>query len=152
MADKSVIIIGGGIAGLTAAALLSCEGLTVILLESHHQLGGCAGTFRRGSYVFDVGATQVAGLEPGGIHERIFRHLQISPPKSNILDPACVVDLLDGLEPIKIWHNPSKWEAERKQQFPNSEKYFIPHKPKGKSETEPFERIHMTIKNTAMSN
>ena len=26
------------------------------------------------NYIFDVGATQVAGLEPGGIHERVFKH------------------------------------------------------------------------------
>ena len=31
-------------------------------------------------YIFDVGATQVAGFEPGGIHERIFRHLKIDLP------------------------------------------------------------------------
>ena len=62
------IVVGGGIAGLTGAALLSKEGYQVTLVEAHSQLGGCAGTFKRGSYTFDVGATQVAGLERGGIH------------------------------------------------------------------------------------
>ncbi|MAF42249.1 MAG: C-3',4' desaturase CrtD, partial [Cyanobium sp. ARS6] len=47
---QDVIVIGGGIAGLTAAALLAHEDLNVTLLEAHHQLGGCAGTFRRGAY------------------------------------------------------------------------------------------------------
>lgn len=61
-------VVGAGIAGLTAASLLARQGLRVELLEAHHQSGGCAGTFRRGPYVFDVGATQVAGLEAGGIH------------------------------------------------------------------------------------
>ena len=56
-------MIGGGIAGLTAAALLAQDGIAVTLLEAHHQAGGCAGTFRRGPWIFDVGATQVAGLE-----------------------------------------------------------------------------------------
>ena len=57
-----VAVVGGGIAGLTAAALLAAEGLNVELLEAHSQSGGCAGTFRRGPYTFDVGATQVAGF------------------------------------------------------------------------------------------
>ena len=51
-----VIVVGGGIAGLTAAALLAHDGVSVTLLEAHYQPGGCAGTFRRGEYTFDVGA------------------------------------------------------------------------------------------------
>ena len=76
-----MIVIGGGIAGLTAAALLAHDGIAVTLLEAHHQAGGCAGTFRRGAWTFDVGATQVAGLEPGGSHARILRHLGLALPK-----------------------------------------------------------------------
>ncbi len=121
---KSVIVIGGGIAGITAGALLANEGLKVTLIEAHSQLGGCAGTFRRGSFVFDVGATQVAGLEKGGIHERIFRHLKWPAPFANILDPACVVDLGDGTKPIYLWHDSEKWEKERNEQFPGSETFW----------------------------
>ena len=75
-----VAVLGAGIGGLTAAALLARQGLDVQLLEAHHQSGGCAGTFRRRGYVFDVGATQVAGLEPGGIHARIFEQLGVEAP------------------------------------------------------------------------
>ncbi len=124
MSEKAVIVLGGGIAGLTSAALLAQQGLEVILLEAHHQFGGCAGTFRRGPYVFDVGATQVAGLEPGGIHERLFKYLNLSLPAAKILDPGCSVDLLDGLDPIHIWHDPRKWEEERQRQFPGSERFW----------------------------
>ena len=61
MRDSPVVVIGAGIAGLTAASLLANEGLNVTLIEAHSQPGGCAGTFSRGPFVFDVGATQVAG-------------------------------------------------------------------------------------------
>ena len=121
---ESVIVVGGGIAGLTASALLAHEGIPTTLLEAHHQPGGCAGTFRRGNYIFDVGATQVAGLEIGGIHERLFRHLQSPMPSAEILDPACLVDLNDGFSPIKLWHEPMKWKQERQKQFPGSESFW----------------------------
>ena len=125
MSDKdSVIVVGGGIAGLTAATLLSNEGISVILIEAHSQLGGCAGTFRRGPYIFDVGATQVAGLESGGIHQRLLRYLNCPLPKSTILDPACLVDLNDELSPIFLWHDPKKWAEERQKHFPGSNKFW----------------------------
>ena len=121
---SGVIVIGAGIAGLTTAALLSKEGLTVTLLEAHHQPGGCAGTFRRGPWTFDVGATQVAGLEPGGSHERLLRHLGLPLPEADILDPGCVVDLGDGTDPITLWHDPERWAAERQRQFPGSDRFW----------------------------
>ena len=116
--------IGGGIAGLTAAALLAKEGLAVTLLEAHQQPGGCAGTFRRGPWTFDVGATQVAGLEPGGSHERLLRHLGLPLPEAEILDPGCVVDLGDGQPAVQIWRDPQRWRQERQRQFPGSERFW----------------------------
>jgi C-3',4' desaturase CrtD len=123
------VVVGAGIAGLTAAALLAKQGLQVELLEAHHQSGGCAGTFRRGPYLFDVGATQVAGLEagdgtPAGIHARLFRHLGVTPPAAVPLDPGCVVDLADGREPVSIWRDPQRWRQERQRQFPGSERFW----------------------------
>ena len=119
-----VIVVGGGIAGLTAAALLAHDGVSVTLLEAHYQSGGCAGTFRRGAYTFDVGATQVAGLEPGGSHARIFQHLNLPLPGAELLDPGCVVDLADGSAPVRLWHDPQRWREERQQHFPGSERFW----------------------------
>ncbi len=115
-----VLVVGAGIAGLTTAGLLAREGLSVTLLEAHAQTGGCAGTFRRGPYVFDVGATQVAGLEPGGLHSRLFARLGVPAPAATPLDPGCVVDLSDGLPPVALWRDPARWREERERQFPGS--------------------------------
>jgi len=119
-----VAVVGAGVAGLTAAALLAGEGLEVVLLEAHSQSGGCAGTFRRGPYVFDVGATQVAGFESGGSHARLFRHFGLELPAARPLDPGCSVQLAGEREPIRLWRDPERWRQERQRQFPGSEPFW----------------------------
>jgi C-3',4' desaturase CrtD len=86
--------------------------------------GGCASTFQRKGFTFDVGATQVAGLEPGGIHHRIFSELEIDLPAATPCDPACAVYLPGETEPINVWRDPQRWQAERQQQFPGSEPFW----------------------------
>jgi phytoene dehydrogenase-like protein len=51
-----VVVIGSGLAGMTAAKKLGKNGRRVLLLESHNKLGGFATWFRRsqGEHVFDV--------------------------------------------------------------------------------------------------
>ena len=72
-----------------------------------------------------MGATQVAGLEVGGIHRRIFRHLGVAAPAAEPLDPGCVVDLADGRTPVRIHRDPGRWRQERQQQFPGSERFWL---------------------------
>ncbi len=50
-----IIVIGSGLAGLTAANILGRSGHRVLLLEQHFKLGGLATTFnRRGGIIFDI--------------------------------------------------------------------------------------------------
>ncbi len=121
---QRVIVIGAGIGGLTAAALLARRGYEVLVLEQAAILGGCASTFRRQGFTFDVGATQVAGLEPGGIHWRVFQDLEQPLPAATICDPACAVYLPGEAEPIQAWHDPHRWQQERQKQFPGSEHFW----------------------------
>jgi len=51
-----VIVVGSGLAGMTAANKLAMNGRKVLLLESHNKLGGFATWFKRaqGHHIFDV--------------------------------------------------------------------------------------------------
>ncbi|CAA9303049.1 Neurosporene C-3',4' desaturase, partial [uncultured Leptolyngbya sp.] len=119
-----VVVIGAGIGGLTAGALLAHRGYSVLVLDQALVPGGCASTFKRQGFTFDVGATQVAGLEPGGIHHRIFAELGIALPPATHCDPACAVYLPGENEPINVWRDPQRWQAERQRQFPGSEPFW----------------------------
>jgi C-3',4' desaturase CrtD len=119
-----IVVIGAGIGGLTAAALLAHRGHTVLVVDQAFMPGGCASTFQRKGFTFDVGATQVAGLEPGGIHHRIFSELNIDLPIATPCDPACAVYLPGESEPINVWRDRQLWQQERQRQFPGSEPFW----------------------------
>lgn len=120
----SVLVVGAGIGGLTAAALLAQRGYGVRVFDQALVPGGCASTFRRRGFTFDVGATQVAGLEPGGIHHQIFTELGVAIPEARPCDPACAVYLPGESEPISVWRDREKWHWERQRQFPGSEPFW----------------------------
>lgn len=54
-ADRPVLVVGAGPAGLTAALTLARAGLPVVLAEASDGLGGIARTVERDGYRFDVG-------------------------------------------------------------------------------------------------
>ena len=101
--QKKVIVIGAGIGGLTTGALLARYGYNVTIYDQAIVPGGCASTFKRKGFTFDVGATQVAGLEEGGIHHRIFQELDLELPPATNCNPACAVFLPNETQPIMVW-------------------------------------------------
>lgn len=53
--DKKVVIVGGGIGGLSTAALLAKNGYRVTVLEKNEILGGRARKYVENGYTFDMG-------------------------------------------------------------------------------------------------
>ncbi len=66
MADYDAIVIGAGNGGLAAAATLARAGVKVLVLERHNIPGGCATSFRRGRFEFEVALHQLSGMGTQG--------------------------------------------------------------------------------------
>jgi phytoene desaturase len=56
-----VVVVGAGIGGLTAAALLARSGRSVLVIERHDRVGGYAHAFKRRRYRFDSSVHLVGG-------------------------------------------------------------------------------------------
>jgi phytoene dehydrogenase-like protein len=70
--DYDVIIVGGGIAGLTAAAYLSKAGYTTLLCEKEQTCGGLVNSFERDGFIFDGG---IRAIENSGVLFPMLKHL-----------------------------------------------------------------------------
>ncbi len=106
-----VCVIGSGIAGLTAAALLQNDGARVLLLEAHDKPGGCAGYFSLGAFTFSAGATVALGFEANGLHRRVFERLGVHNYDAHLLPGLRV--LLPQREVI-FWHDTARWKQARR--------------------------------------
>ena len=62
MEKYDAVVIGAGNGGLTASAGLAQKGLNVLLLERHNIPGGCATSFCRGRFEFEVALHQLSGM------------------------------------------------------------------------------------------
>ena len=67
MTDYDAVVIGAGNGGLTAALTLAGKGLKVLLLERHNIPGGCATSFLRGRFEFEVALHQLSGMGGGSM-------------------------------------------------------------------------------------
>jgi C-3',4' desaturase CrtD len=112
--EPDVCVIGAGIAGLSAAALLVASGRRVQVLEGHTTPGGCAGFFQREGYRFDAGATLVGGFGRDGVHRRLIERLGITLAVHPV-EPAMIVHLPGAS--IRRWGDPARWQAERLRVF-----------------------------------
>lgn len=106
-----VAVIGAGIGGLSAAALLARAGKSVLLVERHDRPGGYAHGFRRRQYHFDAGVHLVSGCgtrhyRHGGVIHKLCRALGIAPealfvpvaPYAHVSYPGLEIALHSGEE------------------------------------------------------
>jgi phytoene dehydrogenase-like protein len=94
MERVDAVVIGAGNAGLTAAAALAQGGAQVLVLERHNIPGGCATSFCRGRFEFEVALHQLSGIgtpaKPG--------------PLRLVLDQLGIMDQLNFMPMHDLYH------------------------------------------------
>ena len=83
------VVIGSGIGGLVTASQLAAKGAKVLVLERYLIPGGSGGSFQRGGYTFDVGASMIFGFGETGHTNLLTRALaDVGERQDTIPDPA----------------------------------------------------------------
>jgi len=129
-ADYDVIIIGGGMSGLSAGAHLVSNNLKVLLLEQHDKVGGCTTSFERGDFTFDASLHEMAGGGPGKKDRGVYQLLKVTGvgQKVELIElPHFYRSIFPGVD-ITL---PNNWEG-----FKNALKAKWPE------ETEGIEKFH----------
>jgi phytoene dehydrogenase-like protein len=73
-----VIVCGGGLGGLSAAAYLLQQGVKVTLIEAQPRVGGYAIAFKRDDFIFDVALHAIPAGQPGQPFHQLISELGLS--------------------------------------------------------------------------
>lgn len=110
------VVVGGGIAGLTATAYIARAGKSVVLFERQHKVGGLVQTFDRDGIYFDGG---LRSIENSGIVFPMLKQLgiDIEFAKSNIS-----IGIADSVLKLKGKESVDEYEKFLCNQYPENEK------------------------------
>lgn len=113
------LIIGSGMGGMTAAALLSETGRRVLVLEQHYVPGGFTHAFPRKGYVWDVGVHAIGDVTRHSLTGRLLRSLTRDRLEWASLGPVYDEFFFpDGLH-IEFPDTPQQFRANLIEAFPD---------------------------------
>ncbi|MCX7920865.1 MAG: NAD(P)/FAD-dependent oxidoreductase [Clostridia bacterium] len=112
--EKSVIIIGAGLAGLAAGCYSQMNGYNTKIVEMHFIPGGCCTSWDRGDYTFDWCIMWMLGTAPGNEMNQIWNELGALQGKKIVdFDIFNNVKGLDG-QTVSFYVNPDRLESHLK--------------------------------------
>ncbi len=113
-----VVVIGGGLSGLTAASLLAKRGLSVAVVEKSDQPGGSCGVFRRGETTFDQGSAMLYGFGERGFNAHRFVFNCLEEPIDVLKHDLLYVVNYEG-ERVRFYPDVERFSEELARVFPS---------------------------------
>jgi prolycopene isomerase len=117
---SSVIVVGAGLSGLTAAALLAERGLAVTVIEQCDRPGGAASAYRRGEVTYDTGAAMLFGFGERGFNPHRWLMDTLGEP-IDMYRHEIMYRLFYGDDPISFYADRKAFIAELGRIFPKAE-------------------------------
>jgi phytoene dehydrogenase-like protein len=108
---KKVLVIGAGIAGLSAASYLQRNGFDTEIFELHSLPGGLCTGWKRGDYTFDGCIHWLVGSGPSSNMHEIWKELGAGDLRYVEWDVWTVIHLSDG-DSFTVYTDPDRLEAE----------------------------------------
>ncbi len=120
--DKyDVVVVGSGIGGLTAAALLAKRGIDVLVIEQHYLPGGACTSLRRQDFTFDVAVAMMFGFGQEGFspHRFIMNELE---EEIDIIPHECLYLMKIEDKELTFWRDFERYFEELVSIFPQQKK------------------------------
>lgn len=118
MADRSVLIIGAGIGGLSTGCYARMNGYRATILEMHTVPGGLCTAWRRDGYTFDGCIHNLAGTTPASVLHGMWRELGVVPAIAmHAWEELVRVERPDG-DPLILYTNLDRLEQHLKDLAP----------------------------------
>lgn len=122
MAEKSVIIIGAGIAGLCAGCYTRMNGYRTQMFEMHDKPGGLCTAWERKGYTFDLCIDWLTGSKPGEGLYPLWQELGALPGQEIInIERFYRVETVDG-GVVEMYNDIDRLEAHLLEIAPEDEK------------------------------
>lgn len=116
------VVIGAGIGGLTAAALIASRGQRVLVIDRHYVPGGNATIFKRPGYEFDVGVHYVGQCGPGGPMPNILAAAGAGSVRFRGMDPDGFDTLVFGDLEFRVPRGIDRYRERLVEHFPSQRK------------------------------
>lgn len=107
---SKVVIIGGGVAGLSAGIYSAMNGFETEILEMHNVAGGQCTAWDRKGYRFDYCLHWLVGTSKGAFHD-IWKETRVLTDTTEIVDHEIHSQIIDQQgNPFIIYANIDRWE------------------------------------------